>query len=131
MQRLSPHLRLLEYLEAYSQLHDYSPAIDEMMAEMGKPRGAIQNSLKYLEREGYIKRQFGKARAIQFLKLNLSVRIEYSIYERSDRGHADPLHPYSDAAFIISLSSLIRAWIWSRYSGRDPNSPIDWRTRKN
>jgi repressor LexA len=70
MQRLSPHLRLLAYLEDYIQLHGYSPVIDEMMAAMEKPRGAIQNSLKYLEREGYIERRYGKARAIRVLKPN-------------------------------------------------------------
>lgn len=70
MQRPSPHLRLLEYLEAYIQLHSYSPVIDEMMAAMEKPRGAIQNSLRYLEREGYIERRYGKARAIRILKSN-------------------------------------------------------------
>jgi hypothetical protein len=64
MQRSSPHLKLLAYLEDYIQLHGYSPVIDEMMAAMEKPRGAIQNSLKYLEREGYIERCYGKARAI-------------------------------------------------------------------
>lgn len=70
MQRPSPHLRLLEYLEAYIQLHGYSPVIDEMMAAVEKPRGAIQNSLRYLEREGYIERRYGKARAIRILKSN-------------------------------------------------------------
>lgn len=68
MQRSSPHLKLLAYLEHYIQLHGYSPVIDEMMAAMEKPRGAIQNSLKYLEREGYIERRYGKARAIRILK---------------------------------------------------------------
>ncbi len=68
MQRPSPHLKLLVYLEDYIQLHGYSPVIDEMMVAMEKPRGAIQNSLKYLEREGYIERRYGKARAIRILK---------------------------------------------------------------
>ena len=70
MQRPSPHLTLLAYLEDYIQLHGYSPVIDEMMATMEKPRGAIQNSLKYLKREGYIERRYGKARAIRILKPN-------------------------------------------------------------
>lgn len=68
MQRPFPHLKLLVYLEDYIQLHAYSPVIDEMMVAMEKPRGAIQNSLKYLERESYIERQYGKARAIRILK---------------------------------------------------------------
>jgi repressor LexA len=100
MQRPSPHLRLLEYLEGYSQLHDYSPAIDEMMAEMGKPRGAIQNSLKYLEREGYIKRQFGKARAIQFLKLN---RGGIPIWGTIAAGYLSEV--FTDTQDVLSISS--------------------------
>ncbi|OUC14559.1 MAG: repressor LexA [Alkalinema sp. CACIAM 70d] len=70
MQYPSPHLKLLEYLEAYIQLHGYIPVIDEMMAAMEKSRSAIQNSLKHLEREGYIERRSGKARAIRILKSN-------------------------------------------------------------
>jgi SOS-response transcriptional repressor LexA len=84
MQRPSPHLRLLEYLEAYIQLHGYSPVIDEMMAAMGKPRGAIQNSLKYLEQEGYIERRYGKARAIRILKGTSKKRFPYQRVEEKE-----------------------------------------------
>jgi len=70
MQRPSPHLKLLAYLEDYIQLQGYFPVIDEMMAAMEKPRGAIQNSLKYLESAGYIERRYRKARAIRLLKPN-------------------------------------------------------------
>jgi repressor LexA len=100
MQRPSPHLRLFEYLEAYSQLHDYSPVIDEMMVEMGKPRGAIQNSLKYLEREGYIKRQFGKARAIQILKSN---RGGIPIWGTIAAGYLSEV--FTDTQDVLSISS--------------------------
>lgn len=64
----TPHLNLFKYLENYIQHHGYGPVIDEMMVAMKKSRGAIQNSLQYLERERYIERERGKARAMRILK---------------------------------------------------------------
>lgn len=70
MKRPTPHLKLLSYLESYIQEWGYSPSYEEMIEAMDKPRGAIQNSLKVLEREGYIVRDRGKARAIRLARPN-------------------------------------------------------------
>jgi repressor LexA len=72
MTRPSPHLNLLAYIERYIREHGYSPSIDEMMVAVEKPRGAIQHSLRWLERELYIERKRGKARAIRLLRLEQS-----------------------------------------------------------
>lgn len=68
MKRPSPHLNLLTYIERYIREHGYSPSIDEMMVAVEKPRGAIQHSLRWLEREAWIERKPGKARAIRLLR---------------------------------------------------------------
>jgi repressor LexA len=67
MKRPEPHLRLLQYLKNYDRLHSRSPVIDDMMSSMVKSRSAIQNSLKYLEDNGYIQREHGKARTIRII----------------------------------------------------------------
>lgn len=71
MQDPFPHHRLFVYLENFIQQFGFSPTIAEMATAMGKPRGSIQNSLNWLERQGYIARLPGKARAIQILKPSL------------------------------------------------------------
>lgn len=45
----------------------------------------------------------------------IGVKIEYSIYERSNCRLADPRSPYSYATFIKSLSTFIRVLIQNRY----------------
>jgi len=65
MKRSTPHLNLFSYLEKYIQEWGYSPSYEEMIEAMQKPRGAIQNSLKVLERDGLIERNRGRARSIR------------------------------------------------------------------
>ncbi len=67
MKRPEPHIKLLQYIENYDRDQGRSPVIDEMMIALKKSRSAIQNSLKYLETEGYISRERGKARTIKLL----------------------------------------------------------------
>jgi repressor LexA len=67
MKRPEPHLKLFKYIENYDREHGLRPVIDEMMIALNKSRSAIQNSLQYLETEGYISRERGKARTIKIL----------------------------------------------------------------
>jgi repressor LexA len=67
MKRPEPHLKLFKYIENYDREHGLRPVIDEMMIALNKSRSAIQNSLQYLETEGYISRERGKARTIKLL----------------------------------------------------------------
>jgi repressor LexA len=100
MPKPSSHLKLLAYLEAYIQLHGYSPAIDEMITAVEKPRGAIQNSLKYLEREGYIERIYGKARAIRILK---STQVGIPIWGTIAAGYLSEV--FTDGREMLPISS--------------------------
>jgi repressor LexA len=70
MKRPEPHLQLYQFLEDYIYRLGYAPTIKEMTDFTGKSRGAVQNSLNYLETEGYIIRSPGKARTMRLLKAN-------------------------------------------------------------
>jgi repressor LexA len=63
-----PHDGLYQYIENYKKAHSNSPSYDEMMEATGKSRGAVQNSLNYLEKHGYIRRIPGRRRNIEVLK---------------------------------------------------------------
>jgi repressor LexA len=67
MKRPERHIKVFKYIENYDREHGLRPVIDEMMIALNKSRSAIQNSLQYLETEGYISRERGKARTIKIL----------------------------------------------------------------
>lgn len=63
-----PHRAVFSLIEEYCRRNTVSPTIREMTDRLSRSHGSIQNSLKRLEEDGYIKREGRKARNIKVLK---------------------------------------------------------------
>lgn len=117
-----PHGDLYQYIENYKKAHSNSPSYDEMMEATGKSRGAVQNSLNYLQKHGYIRRIPGKRRNIeivQSIKKGVPIRGEIAAGYLSDPFTDTVEHlPFEapwikpgDFALRVSGDSMINACI--------------------
>jgi repressor LexA len=94
------HQAVFDFLEEYNvQNGGASPSIDEVMAAVGKSRSPVQNSLQYLETNGYIEapRINGKrqARSWRILKPSL-----FSTRALRDAGVGIPIQGEIAAGFL-------------------------------
>ncbi len=64
------HQAVLDYIRTFLDERNMSPTVREIENAVGKSRGSIQNSLKRLQKDGYIAWNRNKSRTIRILKLN-------------------------------------------------------------
>lgn len=58
------HRAVYSFIKSYLRRHQISPTMREIESALGRSRGSVQNSLKRLELEGYIRSRKGKSRSI-------------------------------------------------------------------
>lgn len=66
------HRAVYSFIKSYLRRHQISPTMREIESALGRSRGSVQNSLKRLELEGYIRSRRGKSRSITLVQAEAS-----------------------------------------------------------
>ncbi|MEO0456830.1 MAG: S24 family peptidase [Cyanobacteria bacterium P01_A01_bin.114] len=92
-----PHQSVLNFLESYWRDYRSSPTIREITKGLNRSNGSVQNSLKWLEKNSYIRRLKRKARGIRLMNFGL------------------PINTYTDPSIPVPQGLPIRGEISAGY----------------
>ncbi len=85
------HQAVLAFIKAYWRDYEISPTVREIITGLSRSQGSVQNSLKQLEENGYIKRLKRKSRNIRVVNTGVEagMKVEGAIAKPS-KGIASP-----------------------------------------